>query len=248
MNNITMCYSYYRMKIDQNLYAKYSQSQIDEAVDILSYKDVNTLPKFESDVFSTLYVFRHGQTEDNSNFVFSGWHDSKLTEKGREQALELAQKFKNKKIDMLISSPLSRAVDTMKIAVSLNEKARELDITTDRRIMERNYGDYVGKSKLELQLANPELAKLVRRSFDYVPPNGESLQMVCMRVEDFCNSIVPLMKKYNVNIAISCHGNSIRGFRRYFEDLSDEETATIETPLAQDYAAYIIHKEDSIPK
>jgi len=229
------------MKIDQNLYAKYSSGEIDAAVDFLSYKDVSPLPKLESDVYPTLYVFRHGQTEDNANFVFSGWHDSPLTEKGRTQAKELAELLKNKKIDMLFSSPLIRAVDTMKIAMSLNDKAKELEITTDKRIMERNYGDYVGKSKLELQLENPELAQKVRRSFDFVPPNGESLQMVCMRVADFCDSILPLMKKYNVNVAVSCHGNSIRGFRRYFEKLSDEETATIETPLAQDYAAYIVN-------
>lgn len=229
------------MKIDQNLYAKYSSGEIDAAVAYLSYKDVEPLPKLESDVYPTLYVFRHGQTEDNANFVFSGWRDSPLTEKGREQAKTLAELFKNKKIEMLFSSPQIRALDTMKIAMSLNDKASELEITTDKRIMERNYGDYAGKSKLEMQLENPELAHEVRRSFDHVPPNGESLQMVCMRVEDFCNTIVPLMKKYSVNVAVSCHGNSIRGFRRYFEKLTDEETATIETPLAQDYAAYIIN-------
>lgn len=230
------------MQIDNNLYAKYTDAQIKEAVAYLSYKDAQELPKFESDVFPTLYVFRHGQTEDNANFVFSGWHDSPLTDKGREQATTLAEKMKNKKISMLFSSPLIRAVDTMKIAMSLNDKAKELDITTDKRIMERNYGDYVGKSKLELQLENPDLAQRVRRSFDFVPPNGESLQMVCMRVADFCETIIPLMNKYHVNVAVSCHGNSIRGFRRFFEKLTDEETATIETPLAQDYAAYIINE------
>lgn len=228
------------MKIDNNLYATYTPKEIDAAVEYLSYKDAPSLPKMESTTYPTLYVFRHGQTEDNANFVFSGWHDSPLTQKGREQALELAQKLKNKKLDMLFSSPLIRAQDTMKIAVSLNEHAREKEIQIDRRIMERNYGDYVGKSKLEVQLKDPELAKRVRRSFDYVPSNGESLKMVCMRVDDFCNSIIPMMKKYRTNVAVSCHGNSIRGFRRFFEKLSDEETASIETPLAQDYAAYII--------
>jgi 2,3-bisphosphoglycerate-dependent phosphoglycerate mutase len=229
------------MNINPKLYDKYSQNQIDEAIDLLTYKNASTLPKFESDVYPTLYIFRHGQTEDNANFLFSGWHDSPLTEKGRQQAQELAEKLKNKKLDMLFSSPLIRAVDTMKIAVSLNDKARELEIKTDKRIIERNYGDYVGTSKLEMQLADAKLAHLVRRSYDQVPPNGESLSMVCMRVRDFCESIIPTMKKYNINIAVSCHGNSIRGFRRYFEQLSDEETATLETPLAQDYAAYIIN-------
>jgi bisphosphoglycerate-dependent phosphoglycerate mutase len=41
-------------------------------------------------------------------------------------------------------------------------------------------------------------------------------------------------------VAVSAHGNSIRGFRKYFEHLTDEQTALVETPLGQDYAAYSI--------
>jgi bisphosphoglycerate-dependent phosphoglycerate mutase len=45
---------------------------------------------------------------------------------------------------------------------------------------------------------------------------------------------------YKMNVAVSCHGNSIRGFRQVFENLTNEQTALIESPLAQDYAAYSI--------
>jgi bisphosphoglycerate-dependent phosphoglycerate mutase len=48
------------------------------------------------------------------------------------------------------------------------------------------------------------------------------------------------MTMYKMNVAVSCHGNSIRGFRQIFEGLSNEQTALIETPLGQDYAAYNI--------
>ena len=141
---------------------------------------------------------------------------------------------------MLISSPQKRAIETMKIAISKNPYAKKLEITTDERIKERSYGELQGKSKLLAQLENPKLLETERRSFDYVLKGGESIEMVCKRVADFCDSIIPIIKETGVNVAISCHGNSIRGFRRYFENLSDEETASIETPLAQDYAAYII--------
>lgn len=224
----------------QNYYDKYGRDKVEEALKYLSYKNPSDLPKTESDTEPTMYIFRHGQTEDNANMIFSGWRDSPITEKGKEQALELANKLKDKRINMLISSPQIRAVDTMKIGISLNEKAKDLEIHTDERIKERSYGDYQGKSKLEIQLEDPEGLVMIRRSFTGVPANGESIEMVCKRVADFCDEIIPLMKEHNLNVAISCHGNSIRGFRRYFEGLSDEETATIETPLAQDYAAYII--------
>lgn len=228
------------MNIDPTLYEKYSKEKIDEAVEILTYKKVSVLPKNESTEFPTLYVFRHGETEDNANFIFSGWRDSELTEKGREQALILAPKLKDKKIDMLVSSTQKRAVETMKLAMSLNEHAKNLEITKEERIKERCYGDLQGQSKLLLQLKDPELLLRDRRSFDEAPPNGESIKTVCERVASFCNDIVPLMKQHKINVAISCHGNSIRGFRKYFENLTDKETNEIETPLAQDYAAYII--------
>ena len=38
-----------------------------------------------------IIVFRHGESEDNRNRVFSGWRDSPLTEVGREQARALAR-------------------------------------------------------------------------------------------------------------------------------------------------------------
>lgn len=221
-------------------YQKYGKEKVDEAVAILGYKHTNVLPKNETPGKPIMYIFRHGQTEDNANFVFSGWRDSPLTEKGKEQALEIAEKLKDKKIDMLISSPQIRAVETMKLAVSLNENASTLEISTDERIKERSYGVLQGKSKLEIQLENPELLKKIRRSFDYQPEDGESIKMVCERVKSFCDEVIPLMKKHNINVAVSCHGNSIRGFRRYFENLPDEETATVETPLGKDYAAYVI--------
>lgn len=228
------------MKIDPALYSLYSKEKIDEAINLLSYHDAPDLPKLESPNLPTIFIFRHGQSEDNKDFIFSGWRDSPLTQIGIEQALKLSEKLRNKKIDMLISSPQSRAIDTMKYAISKNEKAQELKIQIDNRIKERGYGDLQGKSKLTVQLENPELLHKIRRTFDYCPKHGESISMVCVRVADFCNSIIQTMKKYRINVAVSCHGNSIRGFRRFFENLSDEQTAAIETPLGQDYAAYSI--------
>lgn len=220
---------------------KYSKMEIEKAIDYLSYKSVNTeLPKHESATKPTLYIFRHGQTQDNANFIFSGWRDPDLTEKGKEDALILADKLKDKKIQMLIASPQKRAIDTMRIAISKNKFAKNLEILQDPRIKERSYGIYQGKSKLEVYLEDPVKAHEIRRTFSTIPEGGESLKMVCDRVADFCNEIIPLMKKNKINVAVSCHGNSIRGFRRYFEKLDDVTTAEAETPLGKDYLAYVI--------
>jgi len=229
------------INVSPALQRKYSKTEIEKAIDYLSYKTaIEELPKKESTTKPTMYIFRHGQTEDNANFIFSGWRDPALTEKGKEDALILAEKIKDKKIDMLIASPQKRAIDTMKLAISKNERAKNLDIYKDPRIKERSYGDFQGKSKLEVQLEDPVYAHEIRRSFETQPKNGESVKMVCERVEEFCKEIIPLMKKNKINVAISCHGNSIRGFRRYFEKLDDDTTATIETPLGKDYLSYVI--------
>lgn len=224
----------------EKLYKKHGKEKVDDAIAYLSYHKPDPLPKDEDNNFPTMYIFRHGESVDNEKFIFSGWREAEITNKGMEQALEIARKIKDKKIDMLISSPQVRAVDTMKIGICLNDDARTLEIETDPRIKERSYGDLQGKSKIERQLEDPEELLKIRRTFDTVPPNGESIEMVCERVADFCDEIIPLMKEHGMNVAISCHGNSIRGFRNYFEDLTPEEVATVETPLGKDYAAYTI--------
>jgi 2,3-bisphosphoglycerate-dependent phosphoglycerate mutase len=227
-------------KVDPKLIEKYSKEKVEEAIEYLSYHDAPELPKEESDKYPTVYIFRHGQSEDNLNYIFSGNRDPHLTSKGVEQAKALALKLKDKELGMLISSPQIRAIETMKIAVSLNEHARGLEIVTDSRIRERDYGDLTGRSKLEAELEDHAGLMSVRRSFEHGPKNGESIKVVCERVAQFCDDLIPKVKQNNVNVAISCHGNSIRGFRRYFEGLTDEETATIETPLAQDFYAVVI--------
>lgn len=224
----------------EKYYATYGKQQVDDAIAYLSYKKASELPKDENPNFPILYVFRHGQTVDNANFVFSGWRDSDLTEKGMQQAQTLAEKMKTKKVSMLVASDQIRAIKTMQIAMALNSEAANLEIIKDPRLKERCYGDLQGESKLEMQLKNPDLLHEYRRSYKMVPPSGESLEMVVARVNEFISEILPKMKEFKINVAVSCHGNSIRGFRKFFEGLTDEETASVETPLAQDYAAYSI--------
>lgn len=225
----------------QQYYDKYGKEKVDEAITFLSYKqEPKPLPKEESAEFPIMYVFRHGQTTDNADMLYSGWRDADLTEKGVQQAEELSEKLKDKNIGMLIASDQIRAIKTMEIAISKNENAKGLEIIKDARIKERCYGDFQGKSKLEVYLEDPEQSMKFRRSYENVPPNGESIEMVVKRVNEFLDEIIPLIKEYGINIAISCHGNSIRGIRQRFEGLTNEETAHIETPLGSDYAAYVI--------
>ena len=60
------------------------------------------------------------------------------------------------------------------------------------------------------------------------------------RVTELLNRIIPQMLANKINVAISCSSNSIRPIRKRYENLSNDEAATVETRLGQDYAAYPI--------
>lgn len=201
-------------------------------------KSLAPLPKAPEDSNKPiLYVFRHGETVDNLNRIFSGWRDAQLSDNGVKQAEELAEKLRDKRIDLGIHSHLSRSKDTLSIVLKHHPEAK---VEEDDRIIERNYGDLAGKSKTELMEADPDKAILYRRGYDFPPPNGESIEMVEERVFPFCDELVKRMLEENINVALAVHSNSMRVIRRYFEKMSIDEMLGHENPLGQDYTSYEI--------
>ena len=69
------------------------------------------------------YFVRHGESTANIDGISAGWSDVLLTEKGRQQALEVAHRIQDEGIrfDLIISSPLLRAYDTAKIIADVND-------------------------------------------------------------------------------------------------------------------------------
>jgi len=193
------------------------------------------LPKKESKKHPTLYVFRHTQTYDNVRRIFSGRRETKLTPQGIKQAKKLAQILKDKEIDLFISSPLIRCSQTVEPMRKYHKKA---GFVKEELLLERDYGQLSGKSKLKLMKEDFEKAVLYRRSWDFPPPGGESIKMVWEgRLEKFCKDLEKKMRLEKINVAVSCTNNTMRLIRMYFEKLSVEEMLTLENPYA-DYAAY----------
>jgi 2,3-bisphosphoglycerate-dependent phosphoglycerate mutase len=179
-----------------------------------------------------IYLFRHGQSEFNLKKVFTGWIDSKLTTLGIEQAKEIGEKLKDKKIDIAYVSRLSRAKDTLTEVLKFHPECK--DIIVDDRMIERSYGSLAGMSHEET------IAKYGQEQFDKWhrgwldrPPEGECFADVEIRVKEFIDD---LKKKYggkDLGIAISAHGNSIRLFRKIMEEASIEETCSWTIPYDQ---------------
>lgn len=89
-------------------------------------------------------LIRHGQTDWNSKSLIQGTRDNPLNDTGREQAKQTAKLLEefNIKYDILMSSPLARAYETMEIIKSeLNycQKINTLD-----ELKEREFGELEG--------------------------------------------------------------------------------------------------------
>jgi 2,3-bisphosphoglycerate-dependent phosphoglycerate mutase len=179
-----------------------------------------------------IFIFRHGQTTDNKNHTFSGFRQSDLTNEGVEEAKQIGVKLKGEKVTKAYQSDLIRSQHTLELV--LNGYHENVEIITDPRIKERDYGNLTGKNKDEVAKEHPQNYLLWHRSYDVPPPNGESIAMVEKRVLDFLNDVMPTWKNDDV-IFISAHGNSIRPLRRYFEHISIETMCSYEYTLGEIY-------------
>ena len=184
-----------------------------------------------------LIVFRHAETTDNARMIFSGWRDPRLTPKGLLQAQEVAERLRDERINYAFTSHLSRARKTLEIVL---EAHPDVSVFVDDRLIERCYGLLQGKSKRRIATEKPEWFAKVHRGYDFPPPEGESLRMVENRTLPFLNQLEGWLRENPGNVAISCHGNSMRPIRRVFENLSLKQMLQIENP--QDKAiAYALH-------
>jgi len=210
-----------------------------------------------------IYLFRHGKTDFNTKKIFTGWMDSKLTKEGIKNAKEISKKLKNKKIDVAIYSHLSRSKDTLKYVLNFHPECKTL--ICDDRIIERSYGELEGMNhKKFIKTSGKILFKLgeynfngmnkkeyenflgekeyeaIHRGWEISAKDGESFLDVEKRVGEFICWIKEYIKKNNVNIVISAHGNSIRVFRKIWESKKIEEATKWFIPYDKVYT-YLVN-------
>ncbi len=147
-----------------------------------------------------LIIVRHGETEYNTQKKYQGQSESPLTERGREQAGCAAERLRNEKIDIIYSSPLSRALDTAKII----RGPKNIEITTDRRLAEIKCGEWEGVVFDELKERYPqEMDTWLNRPTLHRMPGGETLADVKARADELLAEI--LQKHEGETILIVTH-------------------------------------------
>ena len=172
-----------------------------------------------------IFIFRHGETYDNRDHIFSGWRDTELTPEGIEEARKIGEELKNEKVTKAYHSDQIRSKHTLDLVLGGFHPG--VEIVIDPRIKERNYGDLTGLNKDEIEAKEPENYKLWHRSYDTPPPNGESIKDVEVRVISFLDELKSNLKPDDV-VFISSSANAIRPMRKFFEGLTNEEMCSYE--------------------
>lgn len=162
-----------------------------------------------------LYAVRHGETHFNREGRMTGRDgDSSLTEKGIRQAEKLGESLGNIDFDAVYSSPLGRAVQTVRTVLR-----GRYPVVTDERLAEIGLGLMHGMRYEEASRVFPEAGMLFMTDpAVYKPPSGgETLTDLLGRVADFLRE---LSETQYEKVFVSTHGYVLRVLYACTEDCS----------------------------
>ncbi|HEY1359175.1 MAG TPA: histidine phosphatase family protein [Thermoleophilaceae bacterium] len=152
-------------------------------------------------------LVRHGETEWSRSGRHTGRTDIPLTEAGRRAAEVLRDPLSRRSFARVLTSPLSRAADTCKLA-GLGGRAETRD-----ELLEWDYGDYDGLTTPEIRERRPDW-RLWRDGC----PGGETPDEVAGRVD---RVIVELQGQDGDSILFA-HGHVLRVLAARWVELGPE--------------------------
>jgi probable phosphoglycerate mutase len=119
-----------------------------------------------------IVLVRHGETEWSSSGQHTSFTDIALTDRGREQACELATRLASRTFSLVLSSPRVRARETCTLA-GLGDR---FEISDD--LAEWDYGEYEGCTTASIRATRPGWT-----IFTGGVPGGESADDVGARAD-----------------------------------------------------------------
>ena len=163
-----------------------------------------------------LYIVRHGQSEWNAEHWVCGSTDAPLTEKGHAQAAEtaamIAEIHKEHPIDLIIASPLQRALDTGR---AIQAACGGIPLIIDERIKEIDFGESEGLSTRDQDFQNR------KAQFPYVHGEGESMLRFVHRIYSFLDDIK--VRYADKTVLLACHNGIARAAYSYVHSMTNEE-------------------------
>ena len=160
----------------------------------------------------TVYYIRHGETDWNAAGRLQGHRDIPLNDKGREQARHcgavlhdlFAKEGRDPASLDYLSSPLLRATETMEWVRDGLGLPRD-DFRREPQLIELSFGDWEGATIALLHQNDPvRIAQREHDKYHFVPPNGESYQMVEARMKRWYDALTG-------DVVVTSHGGTCRG-------------------------------------
>ncbi len=160
----------------------------------------------------TLVLVRHGQSEDNERELFSGLRDPALTPRGVEEATKAGAMLRSLgyRFDEAFTSQLRRAQHTLALILDALGQT-DLPVRADAALNERDYGALAGLNKTEARAQfGVEQVRTWRKSYEAVPPGGESLAMTGARLWPYFERAIAPRVENGGCVLVVAHGNSLR--------------------------------------
>ena len=176
-----------------------------------------------------VFMVRHGATVVSAEDRFAGESDVELSDEGREQIRQLAERLSNEKIAAIYASPLGRTVESAQILAA----PHELEVQTRDGLREISHGRWEQMTRHEVEEKYPEeAAEWEKDPYTFAPMGGESGLAVTARALPV---LIELVRKHpGENILAVSHKATIRlllssllGFdpRRYRDNLDQKPAA-----------------------
>lgn len=149
------------------------------------------------------YIFRHGESTYNVAGRTQGrTNDSQLTDLGKKQALEIGRRLADKQIEIIVTSPLARAMQTAELA----NQTLNVPIEIDEHFIEVDVGEVEGWPREEIKAKYGDLfVQWHTHDFDTICyPGGETRKQVRQRV--FVGLENWAANQQYRHIAVSSHG------------------------------------------
>lgn len=150
-----------------------------------------------------LWLVRHGETTWNAQGRWQGQADVPLSDLGRDQAYRLAARLEGAPFDTVISSDLSRALETAQIVAAKLQGSP--NVQTDPRWREIHVGALSGVTPLEAELRG--LGRW-QRPFEERYPDGESRAEMGTRVT---HALARIAREHaGQRVIVFSHGGTIK--------------------------------------
>lgn len=150
-----------------------------------------------------IHFIRHGRIDETLKGAYIGTTDVSLSEDGKQELIQLDEKYKYPGAQAVFTSPLKRCTQTAQILYP-----RQKPIVIEQ-LSECNFGEWEGKTAEELK-NEPDFEQWLSGSAEVKPPRGESNADFTRRVCLMFESIVEgLLKTGTTECAVVTHGGVI---------------------------------------